>query len=173
LLDGGAFEKLRSYLSGEDGIEGLYRGQVRREKDALAAFAADEDMAKAIEAWVAKGKHGKLLDLWVKGLSFDWGRLYGEVKPRRISLPTYPFARERYWCRMLVWRVGPGVAAAGPQLPAASPGPAEALPSHDALDRAECLSEKQWRLSTVTFDRRRARNVVILANAEPMNWQVD
>ena len=51
----------------------------------------------AIEAWVAKGKHGKLLELWVKGLSFDWQRLYGEAKPRRISLPTYPFARERYW----------------------------------------------------------------------------
>ena len=35
--------------------------------------------------------------LWVKGLVFDWNRLYGENKPRRISLPTYPFARERYW----------------------------------------------------------------------------
>ena len=33
----------------------------------------------------------------MKGWSFDWQRLYGEAKPRRISLPTYPFARERYW----------------------------------------------------------------------------
>src|SRR5207253_550292 len=24
-------------------------------------------------------------------------RLYGDVKPRRIALPLYPFARERYW----------------------------------------------------------------------------
>ena len=31
------------------------------------------------------------------GLSFDWNQLYGDSKPRRISLPTYPFARERYW----------------------------------------------------------------------------
>ena len=46
---------------------------------------------------MAKGKFGKLLDLWVKGLAFDWSRLYGEVRPRRLSLPTYPFARERYW----------------------------------------------------------------------------
>ncbi len=54
-------------------------------------------LAKTLEAWVAKGKFGKLLDLWVKGLAFDWSRLYGEVRPRRLSLPTYPFARERYW----------------------------------------------------------------------------
>src|SRR5262249_11669759 len=39
----------------------------------------------------------KLLDLWVKGLEVDWGKLYGEVKPRRVSLPTYPFVKDRYW----------------------------------------------------------------------------
>jgi polyketide synthase PksN len=33
----------------------------------------------------------------VKGLVFDWKRLYGERKPKRISLPTYPFVREHYW----------------------------------------------------------------------------
>ena len=42
-------------------------------------------------------KYTKLLDLWVKGLVLDWNKIYGERKPRRISLPTYPFARERYW----------------------------------------------------------------------------
>ncbi|RZK98581.1 MAG: hypothetical protein EOP36_21310, partial [Rubrivivax sp.] len=46
-----------------------------------------------------RGKLHKLLDLWVKGLSFNWEQLHGEAKPRRISLPTYPFARERYWVR--------------------------------------------------------------------------
>jgi acyl transferase domain-containing protein len=88
--------KLRSYLAGESGIEEFYLGEVRRERATLAVFA-DEDMALTIEAWVAKGKYGKLLELWVKGLSFDWQRLYGETRPRRISLPTYPFAKERYW----------------------------------------------------------------------------
>ena len=39
----------------------------------------------------------KLLELWVKGLELDWSKLYGEVKPRRISLPAYPFAKDRYW----------------------------------------------------------------------------
>src|SRR5207302_10578248 len=31
------------------------------------------------------------------GAELEWVRLYGERKPRRMSLPTYPFARERYW----------------------------------------------------------------------------
>src|ERR1700758_2768324 len=84
--------KLQSYLSGASGIEELYRGEVKREKETLAVFA-DEDIARGIEAWVAKGKHAKLLELWVKGLPFDWSLLYGDgrmPRPRRISLPTYP-----------------------------------------------------------------------------------
>ena len=30
-----------------------------------------------------KGKHEKLPELWVKGSSFDWRRLYGGAKRRR------------------------------------------------------------------------------------------
>ena len=90
-------EKLKCFVEGRDDIEDLYRGQVKRHKDTLAVFAADEDMAKTIYAWVAKRKYNKLLALWVKGLLFDWTTLYGNNRPRRISLPTYPFAKERYW----------------------------------------------------------------------------
>ena len=86
-------EKLKSYLEDQDGIADLYRGQVKRNKETLAVFAADEDMVKAIEAWITKGKYAKLLDLWVKGMAFDWNKLYGAVKPRRISLPTYPLLK--------------------------------------------------------------------------------
>jgi acyl transferase domain-containing protein/enoyl-CoA hydratase/carnithine racemase len=90
-------KKLKGFLEGTEGIEDLYRGEVKRNKETLAAFVADEDMAKTIDAWIAKRKYAKLLDLWVKGLIFDWNKLYGDIKPSRISLPTYPFARESYW----------------------------------------------------------------------------
>ncbi|MDC8758415.1 amino acid adenylation domain-containing protein [Janthinobacterium fluminis] len=93
----GLREKLRAYLAGDEGIEDLYSGQVKRNKEALAAFTADEDLAGAVDAWIAKGKLHKLLDLWVKGLAFDWNKLPGAQKRRRVSLPTYPFARERHW----------------------------------------------------------------------------
>ncbi len=39
----------------------------------------------------------KLAELWSKGFEIDWTRLYQEEKPRRMSLPTYPFAKDRYW----------------------------------------------------------------------------
>ncbi|WP_347836791.1 hypothetical protein [Gracilibacillus sp. JCM 18860] len=74
-----------------------YRGEVKAHKAAMAVLA-DEDMGGAIlETWQQKGKYDKLLKLWVRGMPVDWDRLYRKVKPRRISLPTYPFTRERYW----------------------------------------------------------------------------
>ena len=27
----------------------------------------------------------------------DWKQLFGDAKPQRIHLPTYPFVREHYW----------------------------------------------------------------------------
>jgi len=90
-------DKLGSFVAGEDDIEDLYRGSVRLNKDTLSVFEADEDMGKTVDSWIAKGKYAKLLGLWVRGLVLDWNKLYGEVKPKRVSLPTYPFAKERYW----------------------------------------------------------------------------
>jgi len=68
---------------------------VKRNKETLAVFIADEDLQQAIDSWISKGKYSKIIDLWVKGLVVDWSKLYGETKPQRISLPTYPFAKER------------------------------------------------------------------------------
>ncbi|TCS93645.1 non-ribosomal peptide synthetase [Hazenella coriacea] len=88
-------EKLKSFVEGQENIEDLYRGKV--EKGSLQAFMADEEMQEVIEKWIQRRKYTKLLDLWVKGLNVDWVKLYGDHKPNRISLPTYPFANERYW----------------------------------------------------------------------------
>ncbi|MCP4623425.1 MAG: type I polyketide synthase, partial [bacterium] len=90
-------EKLSALVQGKKGIDHLYRGQVKRNKEALSVFSTDEDLQKIMAVWIAKGKYDKLLDLWVKGLEFDWNKLYGNIKPQLISLPSYPFARERYW----------------------------------------------------------------------------
>jgi acyl transferase domain-containing protein len=35
--------------------------------------------------------------LWLYGLKIDWMEFYPGEKRRRISLPTYPFERKRYW----------------------------------------------------------------------------
>jgi len=95
-------QKLDKYLqskfeSGE--IDGCYRGDVRNGREAASIFAADEDLQSVVESWIVKRKYWKLLDAWCKGLAVDWAKLYqdGRGRPRRTSLPSYPFARERYW----------------------------------------------------------------------------
>ncbi len=39
----------------------------------------------------------RLAQLWTNGFEVDWTSLYGGVTPRRVSLPSYPFARDRHW----------------------------------------------------------------------------
>ncbi|WP_438018420.1 SDR family NAD(P)-dependent oxidoreductase [Sorangium sp. So ce315] len=145
-------ERLTAYVRGDarsGDIEGLFRGEVKKNKEALASLNADEDAAALVAAWLRKGKHGKLLELWVKGLSFDWEKLYGDRRPRRISLPTYPFAKERYWIPGLEGRAAQDVAK-----PAA------------AAERAERVVTKAWEPRSVSFRTGAPKGVVILCEAE-------
>ncbi len=89
--------KLEGVLAGDRSIEGMYFGKVKRDKETLSLFGADEDLQQTVESWVKKGKYSKILNLWVKGLALDWNKLYPKIKPKRINLPVYPFAKERYW----------------------------------------------------------------------------
>ena len=95
-------ELLETFVKGQQSggnshIEGVYQGQVKRNKETMLIFSHDDDMRETIDKWIARNKLEKLLDLWVKGLDLDWQKLYGDTTPKRMSLPVYPFARERYW----------------------------------------------------------------------------
>ena len=90
-------ETLQSFVSGEPDGRDLHRGEVKRNNQALSLFRTDADLQQTVDKWLANEKFSKLLELWVNGLDVEWSRFYGEVRPQRISLPTYPFARERYW----------------------------------------------------------------------------
>lgn len=94
-------EKLEAFVKGEGEEEGIFQGKVERDNGAIEAFDGDEELREAVEKWAARKKYSKLCGLWVKGLPIDWNILYKHLQDksvlRRISLPTYPFARERYW----------------------------------------------------------------------------
>jgi acyl transferase domain-containing protein len=91
-------EQLHAYLKGERDIEGMVQGQVRKAKDNMAFLTEDADVKHSIvNHWVAKRQLSKLAELWARGLDPDWNQLYGKARPRRISVPTYPFAKESYW----------------------------------------------------------------------------
>ncbi|HET8890469.1 MAG TPA: SDR family NAD(P)-dependent oxidoreductase, partial [Candidatus Angelobacter sp.] len=90
-------EKLEAFVAGKRESDDVYRGQVKGNKELLSLFSSDADLQQAVEKWISGRKVTKLLELWVKGLEVEWSKLYGERRPRRMSLPGYPFARERYW----------------------------------------------------------------------------
>nr|QUJ23688.1 PKS [Streptomyces sp.] len=130
--------RLGDYVEGKDDA-GTYRGRGRRSQDVVSVLAEDEDMAGTIAAWVDKGKFGKLLELWTNGLDLPWRSYYPNALPRRLSLPSYPFARKRFWAadgaRPAAVTAGRGtVTAAEPAEPAvhadaavqAAPSPAPA-----------------------------------------------
>lgn len=89
--------KLMAFVEGEDDIEDLHQGQIKRNKESVATFMADEDLQEVVEKWIQRKQYPRLLEFWVNDFSIDWNKLYQNNKPCRISLPTYPFAKERYW----------------------------------------------------------------------------
>ena len=112
-------ERLEGWLAGEDSGE-VQRGQVKRHRETLALFGTDADLQQAVERWLTGRKFDKLAELWVKGLEVRWAALYGATPPQRVSLPGYPFARERYWLDI-------DAPCATASVPAASPVRGDAL----------------------------------------------
>ncbi len=88
-------QKLKDFAAGKNDVEDVFRGRI--DKGTLQMLTEDEEIQEAVKKWMERGKYAKLLELWVKGLDVDWTNMYGETVPKRMSLPTYPFAKDRYW----------------------------------------------------------------------------
>lgn len=77
---------LKAYLSEDRPVKKLWESPASKD-------AGQQDEATVLR-WVAERSLPRIASAWVNGLDVDWKRLYGENHPKRISLPTYPFARE-------------------------------------------------------------------------------
>ncbi len=115
--------KLERFLAGEM-PDGARHGVVKGKK--AAADIADPDLIRDL-----LGDHEleKLAELWVKGGEIDWAELHGDAdpKPRRVAMPTYPFAKKRCWFPIdpnaAPKTPAPAVAAAPEPEPATAPEP--------------------------------------------------
>jgi phthiocerol/phenolphthiocerol synthesis type-I polyketide synthase E len=63
--------------------------------------------------------------LWLAGVHIDWSRYYQDERRQRLSLPTYPFERTKYWVDPAGVTYSPTVPSALPTETAAGPAPAE------------------------------------------------
>lgn len=96
---------LKDFINNNSTTEVL-TAQVKKSKDGVAAFKTDEDAEVLFQTLIQKRLYYRIAELWVKGLAFDWNKLYSGIKPNRISLPAYPFFRERYWIPQIKYEGG-------------------------------------------------------------------
>lgn len=88
--------KLKSWLSGNTAIEGLWSGR-RRERDGVVGLFGEADISEIVERWTADGQLERLAEAWCRGVSIRWQALHREGERHRVELPTYPFEKKRYW----------------------------------------------------------------------------
>jgi 3-oxoacyl-(acyl-carrier-protein) synthase/tryptophanase/pimeloyl-ACP methyl ester carboxylesterase/acyl carrier protein len=75
-------EAVRTLAEGADGeAPGRYRGRAGRDRPAVAADAGTGELAAA----------------WVDGAVVDWASRWRDHRPRRASLPGFPFADTEFW----------------------------------------------------------------------------
>jgi acyl transferase domain-containing protein len=144
--------KLTRYLQGESGLptESFHHGDIGAGRGGAAAPVAGDESQAAIPGWVEHGLWDKVAQAWTRGSTGDWNAMYGPPRPRRVSLPTYPFARERYW------------------LPEPEPAPAAPVTRVDEQVAREFLAVllADVRRGTVSVEAARANALAHLSRAQ-------
>jgi thioester reductase-like protein len=107
--------------------EGVFAGEMASRHDDLGK--SDADLAY-LGALAEGGQQARLAELWARGWTVDWEGLLGPAGGRVVSLPTYPFARDRHWIVPEEYRRREA-AAAPPE--AAAPAAAAPEPAPEVL----------------------------------------
>ncbi|WP_349594246.1 SDR family NAD(P)-dependent oxidoreductase [Azospirillum argentinense] len=95
-------EALAAYPAAGNRGAALHAANIRQHKAEVAAITADPAWPDRVAELFGQGRFDELLALWTKGLKIDWERLHrgrtpADAMPRRVGLPTYPFATTRFW----------------------------------------------------------------------------
>jgi amino acid adenylation domain-containing protein len=114
--------------------------------DTLSSFAREHPARRPEQAVIPSLRHPKSAEedtavllravarLWLSGGNFDWEAFSAAEERRRVSLPTYPFERRRYWVDPVPGKKRAGLPApdAGQAVEASMESPErEAPPSAD------------------------------------------
>ena len=89
-------DKLRAFLT--ESQADYYVGCSQAHKPVIQVLSGEPGIEQTLAQWFLHQRFDKLLTLWAQGLNLDWSAFYQNqaIKPRRISLPTYPFARQEH-----------------------------------------------------------------------------
>ena len=86
----------------------LYYGRAERSNTVNSDLSQSVELSAAYDAWRQNREYNTILKLWINGIDINWYQLYGDLHkgdqqsghrqyPCRVSLPTYPFDRKKYW----------------------------------------------------------------------------
>lgn len=98
------YDKLNEYISGSRNSGDIFTGSLRNMKsrnEVLFEAFGEVEGRNFLYTLIENKKTDILARLWVSGVPIDWESLYSDQKPGIVSLPTYPFAKERYWAECL------------------------------------------------------------------------
>ncbi len=90
-------EKLTQYCQGKSDIKDVYTGNIKGANKSIELLISGRSGEQFVKTVIEHREITRLAQLWVSGIDIDWTLLYPESTPNRISLPTYPFAKKRYW----------------------------------------------------------------------------
>jgi polyketide synthase PksL len=80
-------------------LDDVFYGNTREAQYSAGHLIEGKTGKTFLEDLLANNDLEKIGRLWILGVEIDWSLLYREVNPARVSLPTYPFAKERYWIK--------------------------------------------------------------------------
>jgi acyl transferase domain-containing protein len=86
--NGELLDRLERFCRGEQG-DGVYCGCGKKHADEKPEPMAANSLADRDLETIA--------NYFISGGDPEWSQLYGQSSPARISLPAYPFIRERFW----------------------------------------------------------------------------
>ena len=133
-------QKVQAWQEGRE-EEQTYEGHTRKGKGLSAQLQGEAAMKTTLAQLIDRQAWEQLAILWSQGLYVDWQQLYAaQQRPQKLSLPLYPFKRERHWLP---------ISKAAPPLQATRAMQAKATPTALRLER---LSETEATLQLNASD---------------------
>ncbi|MBL4674098.1 MAG: SDR family NAD(P)-dependent oxidoreductase, partial [Arenicella sp.] len=91
-------QKIDLYINGDSIVENVFFQENAKENKAIVDLLSEGQAGQAfIKVAISNHELNQVAKLWVSGVDIDWSALHVSTQRRIISLPTYPFAKDRYW----------------------------------------------------------------------------
>jgi acyl transferase domain-containing protein/NAD(P)-dependent dehydrogenase (short-subunit alcohol dehydrogenase family)/acyl carrier protein len=90
-------QKLEAFVARVSDVEGVYSGSVAAAGGEAGLLLEGDEGRAYLRTAQENRRLDKLARIWVMGADVDWAAIDLGGGARRVSLPTYPFARERHW----------------------------------------------------------------------------